>query len=177
MIYFNRGKIMKKRIISAIVAFIIVVPLIILGNYFFTFGVCVIAMLAYKELIDLKKSHNEYPKLMIVLGLFSMLSLVLSNYQDFTIYRGITYQIITMILLLLLIPTIFYKKDKYSMFENKIVRDFKEGKVTKEELDKCSTCDTNCEIHDGLSEASKEQLKDKTGEEIVNEDIAKQMKG
>ena len=105
---------MKKRIISAIVALIIVVPLIILGNYFFTFGVCVIAMLAYKELIDWKKSHNEYPKLMIVLGLFWMLSLVLSNYQDFTIYRGITYQIITMILLLLLIPTIFYKKDKYT---------------------------------------------------------------
>ncbi len=54
MIYFNRGKIMKKRIISAIVALIIVVPLIILGNYFFAFGVCIIAMLAYKELIDLK---------------------------------------------------------------------------------------------------------------------------
>ena len=75
---------MKKRIISAIVALIIVVPLIILGNYFFAFGVCVIAMLAYKELIDLKKAHNEYPKLMITLGLLSMLSLVLSNYQDFT---------------------------------------------------------------------------------------------
>ena len=80
---------MKKRIISAIVALIIVVPLIILGNYFFAFGVCVLAILAYKELIDLKKSHNEYPKLMVILGLFSMLSLVLSNYQDFTIYRGI----------------------------------------------------------------------------------------
>ena len=114
MIYFNRGKIMKKRIISAIVALIIVVPLIILGNYFFAFGVCVIAMLAYKELIDLKKSHNEYPKLMITLGLLSMLSLVLSNYQDFTIYRGITYQVIAMILLLLLIPIIFYRKDKYT---------------------------------------------------------------
>ena len=69
----------------------------------------------------------------------------------------------------------FYKKDKYSMFENKIVRDYKEGKVTKEELDKCSTCDMNCIIQDGLSDASKEQLKNKTGEEIVQEDIEKQM--
>ena len=68
----------------------------------------------------------------------------------------------------------FYKKDKYSMYENKIVRDYRDGKVSKEELDKCSTCDMNCEIQDGLSEASKEQLKNKTGEEIVNEDIAKQ---
>ena len=69
----------------------------------------------------------------------------------------------------------FYKKDKYSMFENKIVRDYKEGKVTKEELDKCSTCDINCIIQDGLSDASREQLKNKTGEEIVQEDIEKQM--
>lgn len=69
----------------------------------------------------------------------------------------------------------FFKKEKYSMFENKIVRDFKDGKVTKEELDRCSTCDMNCVVHDGLSEASKEQLKDKSGEEIVDADIAKQM--
>lgn len=69
----------------------------------------------------------------------------------------------------------FYKKEKYSMFENKIVRDFKEGKVSKEQLDKCSTCDMNCVINDGLSKESKEQLKEKSGEEIVDADIAKQM--
>ena len=69
----------------------------------------------------------------------------------------------------------FYKKDKYSMFENKIVKDYKDGKVTKEELDKCSTCDMNCKVNDGLSEASKEQLKTRTGEELVNEDIKKQL--
>ena len=70
----------------------------------------------------------------------------------------------------------FYKKEKYSMFENKIVKDYKEGKISKEELDKCSTCDMNCVINDGLSEASREQLKNKTGEEIVDEDLKSQMK-
>ena len=70
----------------------------------------------------------------------------------------------------------FYKKEKYSMFENKIVKDYKEGKISKEELDKCSTCDMNCVINDGLSEASREQLKNKTGEEIVDEDLKRQLK-
>ena len=70
----------------------------------------------------------------------------------------------------------FFKKEKYSMFENKIVRDYKEGKISKEELDKCSTCDMNCVINDGLSEASREQLKNKTGEEIVDEDLKRQLK-
>lgn len=69
----------------------------------------------------------------------------------------------------------FFKKDKYSMFENKIVRDYRDGKVTKEQLDKCSTCDMNCVVNNGLSEASMEQLKDKTGEEIVDADIANQI--
>ena len=68
-----------------------------------------------------------------------------------------------------------FSKHPYSMYELKICRDYRDGKVTKEDLDKCSTCDMNCVINNGLSEASKEQLKHKTGEEIVDADIAQQM--
>ena len=67
-----------------------------------------------------------------------------------------------------------FTKHPYSMYELKICRDYRDGKVTKEDLDKCSTCDMNCVINNGLSEASKEQLKHKTGEEIVDADIAAQ---
>ncbi len=69
-----------------------------------------------------------------------------------------------------------FTKYPYSMYELEICRDHRDGKVTKEELDKCSTCDLNCVVNNGLSEASKEQLKYKTGEEIVNADIELQMK-
>ena len=68
------------------------------------------------------------------------------------------------------------KSKKYSMYENKIVCDYRDGKVTKEQLDKCSNCDVNAVINDGLSIASKEVLKNNTGEEIVDADIAAQMK-
>ena len=61
------------------------------------------------------------------------------------------------------------------MYELKIVRDYRDGKVTKEELDKLSTCDLNAVINDGLSEASKEQLATKSGEEIVDADIKGQL--
>lgn len=37
----------------------------------------------------------------------------------------------------------YFKKQKYSMYENQVVRDYRDGKVTKEELDACSTCE-NC---------------------------------
>ena len=41
---------------------------------------------------------------------------------------------------------------KYDMHELKIVKDYEAGRVTKEELDKCSTCDRHAKISDGLSE-------------------------
>lgn len=68
----------------------------------------------------------------------------------------------------------YFKDNKYSMYENKICRDYRDGKVTKEELDKLSTCDINGEIGDGLSEKSRQQLINKTGEEIVDADIKAQ---
>lgn len=70
----------------------------------------------------------------------------------------------------------FWASKKYSMYENKIVSDYRDGKVSKEQLDACSTCDMHAVINDGLSAASKEQLVGKTGEEIVDADIAAQMK-
>ena len=68
----------------------------------------------------------------------------------------------------------YFKENKYSMFENKICRDLRDGVVTKEDLDKLSTCDVNAEVNDGLSEASKQQLENMSGEEIVDADLAKQ---
>ena len=62
------------------------------------------------------------------------------------------------------------------MYELRNLSQYKAGKVSKEELDKLSTCDLNAVIDNGLSEASKEQLKHKTGEEIVDADIKNQLK-
>lgn len=70
----------------------------------------------------------------------------------------------------------FWTKKKYSMYELPIVRQYRDGKVSKEDLDKLSTCDVNATIDNGLSDASKEQLKHKSGEEIVDADIARQIK-
>ena len=55
------------------------------------------------------------------------------------------------------------------------LKDYKDGKVTKEELDKCSTCDMHCEVNDGLSDKSREILKEMSGEEFVEQNIKKQV--
>lgn len=48
-----------------------------------------------------------------------------------------------------------FLKNPYRMDELKIVRDYENGIVAKDELDRCSTCDMNTQVNDGLSDASK----------------------
>ncbi len=64
--------------------------------------------------------------------------------------------------------------NSYSMYENKICCKFRDGEVTKEQLDRCSTCDLTAVANNGLSKVSMKQLDNRTGEEIV--DIAEQLK-
>ena len=52
----------------------------------------------------------------------------------------------------------FFKSKKYSMYELPAVRDLRDGRITKEELDALSTCDMAAESSDGLSERSKKAL-------------------
>lgn len=48
-----------------------------------------------------------------------------------------------------------FSKHPYDMHELSIVRNFEDGKVTKEQLDALSTCDMSATVNDGLSAASK----------------------
>lgn len=48
-----------------------------------------------------------------------------------------------------------FSSHPYDMHELPIVRDYEDGKVTKEQLDALSTCDMTATVNDGLSAASK----------------------
>ena len=69
------------------------------------------------------------------------------------------------------------KMRPYSMYENKICRDYWDGKVTKEKLAPCFTCDMRYGMNDGLSKAGKEQMQVRSREEIADEDVREPMKG
>lgn len=106
---------MKVRIISAIVALAIVIPLIYLGGYPFAIGCGILSILGYVEILKLKKSHQEIPNTVKVLGLITLLYLVLGNYGETSLVYSLSYERILLPLIGLLIPTIFYKKDKYKI--------------------------------------------------------------
>ncbi len=105
---------MKKRIISAIIALIITVPLVILGGIPFQIGILLIGAVAYKEILDLKESHGTIPFIMALLGVLAMFLLILANNKTFGINWGITYPIISSIILALLMPIVLFKNDRYN---------------------------------------------------------------
>lgn len=104
---------MKVRILSAAVALAIIIPLIWVGGYPFAIGMGILSVLAYKEVIDLKKSHKPIPKIVMILGLISIVYLVLGNYGRDAL-ELVNYPKILIPIMALLIPTVFYKKDKYN---------------------------------------------------------------
>lgn len=106
---------MKVRIISAIVALAIVIPLIYLGGYPFAIGCSILSILGYIEILKLKKSHQEIPNVVKALGLITLLYIVLGNYDDISFYYYMSYNRFLLPMILLLVPTVFYKKDKYKV--------------------------------------------------------------
>lgn len=104
----------SKRIISAIVALIIVIPLIIVGGRPFAIGVGILSVLGLKELLDLKKHHQQFPNAMVIISYICLLLLVYSEFDGYSIAFGLTYRGIAITILSLLIPTVLYKNEQYT---------------------------------------------------------------
>ena len=103
---------MKTRVISALVAAAIVIPIFLLGGWVFQLGAVILASLAYLELLKLKESHKNFPNIVRLLGFLSLVHIVLYKNNLYSV--GISYFSITLTFMLLLIPTIFIDKDRYT---------------------------------------------------------------
>lgn len=109
------GDSMRKRIISGAIMCAIFIPLLIIGGLPFRIALGIIAILAYKEIIDIKGIKN-YPKPVIATGLFVLLLLAFSNRDIVYSNLGLNYKYLMFSFLALFLPTIFYfEKDKYNI--------------------------------------------------------------
>ena len=97
---------MKQRIISAVIALIICIPLILLGGYYFRFGIALISLIAYNEALSVRK--KEIPLAIKVIGLFSLILYVLYDVSGNLIMS--LQDVILISLLLLCVPLVFLNK-------------------------------------------------------------------
>ena len=105
---------MKTRMISALIVAAIAIPFIYLGGPFFVIAIGVVAILGYIELLNLPKSHQNIPMIPSVIALVGLLILICTNFDGNSLVYGATYARLIYLLLGLLIPTLFYKNDKYT---------------------------------------------------------------
>ncbi len=109
---------MKKRVITAAILIAIVVVLFILptniARIAIAVAVGVMGALAYKEVLDLKESHNKFPKYVSILGFICTELMIFQSTNSSFIYNGLTFAVLGLNILILLIPSIFDKKGNYT---------------------------------------------------------------
>ncbi len=103
---------MKQRTISAIIMLAITIPIIIVGGGIFATLICIMAILSYIDITKLK-AFNDLPKIIKYIGGISFFIVLTSNYF-FKIDNGISYYNLIIPTILLIVPSLFYKDDKYN---------------------------------------------------------------
>lgn len=107
---------MKKRIISAIIALAIIIPLIAVGGTAFNIGVYIIAIIALKEFLDTKSTKKQLPIFIQLIAYIFITVIIMANSKDISNVFTLDYRILSALFMAFLIPTVFYhERSKYSI--------------------------------------------------------------
>lgn len=103
---------MKQRVISAIIALIICIPIIIYGKAPFYIGASLIGLIGFYELIHAREEKKTYPYFTKILGMISFLLILLNDLDiiSMSILENIDVKIISIVLIIL--PSIFTSHSK-----------------------------------------------------------------
>ena len=105
---------MKTRIISAIVAALIVIPVVYFGGFYYRVGVGLLAVIGYTEFLMAREKNHKIPDLVKVISYIALFMLFINNVLNKTNF-GIDYRFLLMLILIFLIPIIFYHdENKYN---------------------------------------------------------------
>ena len=102
---------MKTRIISAIVAALIVIPVVYFGGFYYRVGVGILAVIGYTEFLMAREKTRPLPNLVKILSYISLFMLFINNVLNKDMF-GIDYRFLLMLILIYLIPIILYHDDK-----------------------------------------------------------------
>ena len=103
---------MKKRVISAIIALIIVVPIILIGGYAYYIGVGIISVIGLHELLKVREEEKKIPMVMKGITLLTYLAIVMSAISTQGGF-SIDYRLFILNMFACLIPLIAMERKKY----------------------------------------------------------------
>lgn len=107
---------MKKRVISAIVALFILIPVIIKGGFIFSLVVYILSLLGTKELLGVKESKKELPNFIKFISYIIISLIVLYNSTSTDLVLSVDYRLMAALFITFLVPTVLYHdREKYSV--------------------------------------------------------------
>ena len=107
---------MKQRVISALVAIAILLPIILIGGKVFYLGLTLIAIIGLFEMIKAKETEKSIPLEIKTISLLSYILILINRWQmDLTLDFS---KRVIIVMLFLIMPVIFYKKkEKYNIVD------------------------------------------------------------
>lgn len=109
---------MKQRIISAIIALLICIPILLKGGIIYALGVYGLSLLGMKEFLDVKQTKKEVPEFINFISYVILTLLVLYNINNTSSIFSIDFRIISGLFLVFLIPAVLYHdRQKYSIVD------------------------------------------------------------
>ena len=107
---------MKTRIISAVVALAVFIPLLILGGMWFHIGMWLVSMVCLWEFLKIKSTKKELPAFVQFISYIVMSSLIFNFMEQSSLTFTLDYRLLACLFLVFLIPTILYHdREKYSV--------------------------------------------------------------
>lgn len=109
---------MKKRIISAIIALIIFIPVFIIGGKVFNIAFLVLTILGLREFMKIREKTKKYPDFIRLISYLSISFLYFGNSLNNNMEFIINYKLLAGIFLILLLPVVLYNnKEVYNVKE------------------------------------------------------------
>lgn len=103
---------MKKRILSAIIMVAIFIPFLILGDVYFSIFMSVLALLGLYELLRVRETKKEFPKIMKFFAYILVVAFCLYNADSVFFSYDFDYRVMAFIIFLFTVPMVFINNTK-----------------------------------------------------------------
>ncbi len=103
------------RSISALIALLISIPILLKGGNIYNIFICIISLIALKEFFNLREGKKEIPDFIKFISYLAMILIVLGDTSSSNIVFNINYTLVAAIILIYLLPILIYHNNKYNV--------------------------------------------------------------
>ena len=109
---------MKKRLISAIIALLIIIPILLTGGTIYNITVYILSLIGLRELLNIKATKKELPIFIDLISYIVMSLIIIGSFNKTNMVFTVDYRIIGGVFLIYLLPAVMYHdRSKYSIVD------------------------------------------------------------